>query len=240
MLRQRMPTALKVPPPVVPNVQENEENAVLTEGDKEILVMYWQRYCDRSTSDVTERRYQTVLGQPRPKFCEDLLSKLSKFEGINVLSMTASSMVLGGHVDEGVGLDMPKADLLAGISTILSQTVRHLIIPPSVSRLTPFSKRISFLLYIVMNQREYDPREAMNGVDIVAIKRAISAMSLPIQDVTISEYTMRLDDDPHLAMAYHTSIRTQVVPQVDDKGNVTCMSYASLMFTNSTSYHVPG
>lgn len=112
---------------------------------------------------------------------------------------------------------------LAELGGILSRAIRHVIVPPTATwhhegymhdTATPFAKQVHFQLYVINDS----PRRHMDGkkqaswapevFDINGFMRELAMLALPNQQFRFSQRYLNLIEEPFLATAFHTSLKS--------------------------------
>ena len=104
---------------------------------------------------------------------------------------------------------------LARLGAAVSLLQAHVLLPPTAAtaRKHTYAKRVAFHLYVVTAHASYDATGA-SALALEGFERALLALRLPSQHFTFTTHTLALYEDAGLALAYQTSLRHALLPNM--------------------------
>ncbi|EGG17854.1 hypothetical protein DFA_08855 [Cavenderia fasciculata] len=105
----------------------------------------------------------------------------------------------------------------AHLSSVLSDSIRYLIAQPQPLFSVKYSNRVNFHVLIISDHKNYNPRDSFNfNYDL--FKEEISKLKTTSQEFSFTISTISMEEEPSLALAYQSSLRTVLLPSITDDG----------------------
>ncbi|EFA77729.1 hypothetical protein PPL_12341 [Heterostelium album PN500] len=132
--------------------------------------------------------------------------------------------LLLGNLMESVE-DLEMNNFKAHMGSVLSDSLRHLIAQPLPLFKIKFYNRVNFHIVFITDHNKYNPRHfTMFNFDL--FKYEIEKLKTPNQEFTFNIKMLSMAEDPSLALAYHTSLKTILTPTITEDGKfVTKLNY---------------
>lgn len=134
------------------------------------------------------------------------------FEHANAFSFLTHKLGKALHSDSLI-----QHQFLAHLSATIS-SLHHLLTPPlhqpSLPSHAGYASRVIFHVYILRNHNQ----DVGLGNLVQELEAALMAMKLPLQSFTFAVRMLNMDDDPRLALAFATSLRSTVIPALTEQG----------------------
>ncbi len=92
---------------------------------------------------------------------------------------------------------------------------------PMSSEMFQIPERVSIHLYVIRTHSQYDPlapNPSSPGFQLAQFKRELSKFKLQTQELSFVVHSLPLNEDPTLAMAFSSSLRSAVIPTLSPDG----------------------
>eukprot|EP01104_Vermistella_antarctica_P018574 TRINITY_DN6935_c0_g1_i1.p1 TRINITY_DN6935_c0_g1~~TRINITY_DN6935_c0_g1_i1.p1 ORF type:complete len:987 (+),score=140.82 TRINITY_DN6935_c0_g1_i1:91-3051(+) len=221
--------------PEVPVLSDKHTPEKVLKLAHESFVDYGQRlqgYAENEVDSIAKSYEENCFGPATSElFCINLSKRHGKL--LNLIREKHLDITdLKGTLVEGEGADHILDGFLSELSSVVSSSLKHLVVPPSPLFEADFSDRVSFDVTLIRSHESYDPR-AVNYFDFDSFKSEMGQFRLPHQEFTFSFKEVTTSSEPALTMAYQTSLRSVMIPSLGVNGDFK--SYSQL-YINSMEF----
>lgn len=159
--------------------------------------------------------------QKSASFCESLLQKMGEIQKeIAYLQTVTDKDVRGSSQSQQENSRDIVDTFLADLSSTLASSLRHLVAPPAPLFPTPYYPRVVIEFNLIIDQNSYDPLHPHEAFDYERFVQEARRLELPDQqEFTFTIKRMKMIDNPSIATAFHSSIRTVVLPTLSVDGD---------------------
>lgn len=190
----------------------NEYTWESIQAEKAVLEDRIAKYCngdqpDKEQCELAKKLFEVMEDLESNEIDQDHKSKKS-FEGIGAFSFFKNDKKEEGHLthlETDHFLSHLSATLSSSLPTVFTPAVAHT--PGELS--TGYTKRVTFLLYILSNHNTYDP---LGNDFLTRMHESLSELKLTQQKFSIVVHKLSMNDDPTLAASYMNALHTTVVP----------------------------
>jgi hypothetical protein len=116
----------------------------------------------------------------------------------------------------GHAAQLELSHFLAHLSATLSETLHHVFSPAVAEVGGDYAQRVNFRLYVLRNHNSYEP---VSADALAQLRAALEQLRVEGQEFVFSTHQMTLADDPTLAVAFTSSIRSAVIPTLKIDGS---------------------
>eukprot|EP01132_Coremiostelium_polycephalum_P005121 gene5121-6375_t len=137
---------------------------------------------------------------------------------INPNSFDEINMLTGNFKEEKGNYQ--EDEFISKLGSVLSQSLRHLVTQPLPLFKIKYFNRVSFHVFIIHETINYNPRDYFN-FNYEHFKHEIEKLKVPGQEFTFTIKSLSMADDKSLALAYKSSLKTNVSPLITEEGDFT-------------------
>lgn len=121
---------------------------------------------------------------------------------------------------EGHSFNLEAQHFMSHLAASLSTTLSQVVTPAVADHAGSFAQRVTFHIYVLINHNKYDP---LQGGFIGQLKSSLDTLRLAGQEFVFVTHKLRMADDPTLAMAFTTSLKSTVVPALHLNGEFSAI-----------------
>eukprot|EP00300_Choanocystis_sp_HF-7_P012541 c17930_g1_i2.p1 GENE.c17930_g1_i2~~c17930_g1_i2.p1 ORF type:complete len:548 (+),score=115.22 c17930_g1_i2:3-1646(+) len=107
---------------------------------------------------------------------------------------------------------------LSNFGAVFDQTLHHLLCPASAVLRPQIPDKVAFNVYVISNHDTFEPDDPQN-FHFTTFREELERLRLPHQDFSFKLHKILLEDDPAVAMAFYSSLRSGVVATLKVDGS---------------------
>ena len=135
---------------------------------------------------------------------------------------------LEGSEEEGGGSDSAVDQFLSDLSATITSALRHVFLPSSPLYPAQYSQRVVFHVYVITDHHTYDPLDPLRAFDYASFRHEILKLKLPQQEFSFHMNRIDMADSPSLGAAFHSSLRSLVLPTLSVQGWFSAVTQLSI------------
>ncbi|KAF2074787.1 hypothetical protein CYY_003890 [Polysphondylium violaceum] len=147
------------------------------------------------------------------------LTLAEKYKKVSEKNLEDIDLLLG-NLEEDFGDNTNQDVFISKLGAVVSSSLRHLVAPPLPLFRIRFAQRVNFQVYVISDHQVYNPRDYFY-FNYEHFKNEVEKLKLPNQEFTFTIKSINMGQDKSLALAYQTSLKTNLSPIITENGEFT-------------------